>query len=96
MDLRIFDKQLNALGVIDEAASVIWTVRYFDVGEFKILAPITDNNRELLVRDRVVVKHDKYTDYYYTDILFGKSLVYHKGRGKYDRFLEVCEWILFS
>ena len=63
MDLRIFDKQLNALGVIDEAASVIWTVRYFDVGEFKILAPITDNNRELLVRDRVVVKHDKYTDY---------------------------------
>lgn len=63
MDIRVYDKELNALGVIDETASVIWTIMYFAVGEVKILAPITENNRNLLQAGNVVVKHDEYNDY---------------------------------
>ena len=63
MDIRVYDKQLNALGVVDEMASLIWSIRYFSVGEAKILAPMTENNRSLLVRGRVIVKHDEYPDY---------------------------------
>lgn len=63
MDVRVFDKKLNALGVLDEMASCIWTIRYFAVGEVKILAPVTENNRYLLQKNHVVVKHDQYIDY---------------------------------
>lgn len=63
MDVRVFDKELNALGVIDEMASLIWTIRYFSVGEVKILAPFTENNRILLSVGNILVKHDDYIDY---------------------------------
>ena len=63
MDVRVFDKELNALGMIDEMASLIWTIKYFSVGEVKILAPMTENNRQLLVAGNIIVKHDEYIDY---------------------------------
>lgn len=63
MDLRVFDKEINPLGVVDEMASLIWTARYFSVGEVKLLAPITENNMELLQTGRIIVKHDEYIDY---------------------------------
>ena len=62
MDVRVFDKELNALGVIDEMASFIWTCRYFKVGEFKLLAPTTSTNKELLVVGNIIAKHDEYVD----------------------------------
>ena len=63
MDIRVFDKTLTALGLIDEITSCIWTTRYFKVGEIKILAPVTENNRSLLQVGNVVIKHDEYIDY---------------------------------
>lgn len=62
-DIRVFDKELNPLGVVDEMATLIWTIKYFQVGEVKILAPVTDTNKKLLVVGNVVVKHDEYIDY---------------------------------
>ncbi len=63
MDVRVFDKGLNALGVIDEMTSLIWTIRYFGVGEVKMLAPMTENNRILLQDGNILIKHDSYIDY---------------------------------
>ena len=63
MDVRVFDKELNALGVIDEMASLIWSIKYFNVGEVKLLAPMTENNRNLLVPGNLLIKHDEYIDY---------------------------------
>lgn len=63
MDVRIFDKELNPLGVVDEMASLIWTIRYFQVGEMKLLAPVTANNKELLTVGNIVIKHDEYLDF---------------------------------
>lgn len=58
MELRIFDTMIEPLGAIDELASLIWHIKYFDVGTFSLLAPITDNNNKLLIEGNIVVKHD--------------------------------------
>lgn len=58
MELRVFDKTVQPLGAIDELASMIWHTKYFDVGTFSLLAPITDNNSRLLVEGNLITKHD--------------------------------------
>lgn len=58
MELRVFDDTIEPLGTIDELASLLWHIKYFDVGTFSLLAPITDNNSKLLVEGNIVVKHD--------------------------------------
>lgn len=58
MELRVFDTAVEPLGAIDELASLIWRVKYFDVGTFSLLAPITENNSKLLVEGNLIVKHD--------------------------------------
>lgn len=58
MELRVFDETVEPLGLIDEMASMLWHVKYFDVGTFNLLAPITDNNKRLLIEGNIIVKHD--------------------------------------
>ncbi len=58
MELRVFDETVEPLGLIDEMASLLWHVKYFDVGTFNMLAPITDNNKRLLTEGNIIVKHD--------------------------------------
>ena len=46
MELRIFSRDLEPLGIVDETISVIWKPSYWDKGDYgdvKILAPITNN-----------------------------------------------------
>lgn len=58
MELRVFDETIEPLGLIDEMASLLWHTKYFDVGTFNLLAPITDNNKRLLIEGNIIVKHD--------------------------------------
>ena len=58
MELRVFDKTIEPLGAIDELDSLLWHMKYFDVGTFSLLAPITENNSKLLVEGNIIVKHD--------------------------------------
>ncbi|MCM1219289.1 MAG: siphovirus ReqiPepy6 Gp37-like family protein [Lachnospiraceae bacterium] len=58
MELRVFDETVEPLGLVDEMASLLWHVKYFDVGTFNLLVPITDNNKRLLVEGNIIVKHD--------------------------------------
>lgn len=58
MELRVFDKALEPLGIVDEIASLLWTIKYFDVGTFNLLAPVTDNNSNLLSMGNIIIKHD--------------------------------------
>lgn len=59
MELRVFDKTVQPLGAIDELASLLWHTKYFDVGTFSLLAPVTDNNSRLLVEGNLITKHDE-------------------------------------
>lgn len=66
MELRMFNMDLEPLGIIDEAVSVIWQPSYWDKGDYgdvKILAPITDNNTALLVKGNIIVRHGESAEY---------------------------------
>lgn len=66
MELRMFNMDLEPLGIIDEAVSVIWQPSYRDKGDYgdvKILAPITDNNTALLVKGNIIVRHGESAEY---------------------------------
>ena len=66
MELRIFNRELEPLGIVDEAISLIWQPSYWDKGDYgdvKILAPITENNTALLVKGNIVVRHGESAEY---------------------------------
>lgn len=66
MELRVFDRDLEPLGIVDETISVIWQPSYWDKGDYgdiKILAPITENNTALLVKGNIIVRHGESAEY---------------------------------
>ena len=77
MELRVFSNTLEPLGAIDELNTLIWKIKYFDVGTFSLLAPITDNNSKLLLNGNILVKHD------------GKQEVTDKSGGIWRRAAEI-------
>lgn len=63
MEIRVYDKLLQPVGTIDEIVTLIWKIKYFDVGSFSILAPATPNNIKLLTKGNLITKHNKTPDY---------------------------------
>ena len=79
MELRIFNRDLEPLGIVDEAISTIWQPSYWDKGDYgdvKILAPITDNNTALLVKGNIIVRH-------------GESAEYSDASGEWRRAMQI-------
>lgn len=56
MELHVYSTDLNPLGIVDEIKSLIWIRRYWSVGEFKLLAPVTPNNTRLLQKNNLLMK----------------------------------------
>ena len=49
-EVYILDSDFNALGVIDEFLSCIWTERYSKAGDFEMFCPVNDKTTSLLYR----------------------------------------------
>ena len=58
MELFLYDRALNMLGIVDEISSLVWTRRYWDCGEFRLLVPMTPRHAELLTLGRWVARKD--------------------------------------
>lgn len=61
VELKVYDKELTPLGVIDEMSSLLWTPTYWSEGsasDVQLLAPLTENNKKLLMRGNILVLHD--------------------------------------
>lgn len=56
MELKIFNRELELLGVIDAFTSLIWTRRYYKSGEFELHIPPTDDNIKLLKIENIIYK----------------------------------------
>ena len=56
MELYIYDRDLELKGVIDEIDSLIWTRRYNECGDFKLLVPFTSLNASLLIKNNIIMK----------------------------------------
>lgn len=48
MDIYVLDSTAQILDTIDNFKSIIWTVQYFNVGEFELIVPVTEKNIALL------------------------------------------------
>lgn len=57
MELHVYDRDLTLLGVVDNITSLVWTRRYWNVGDFKLLVPFTENNINLLEKYNLVMKN---------------------------------------
>ena len=58
MQLRIYDDELNFLGITENQTSVIWTRKYYESGTFSVVLPITDDNIRLYQIGNIVAKRD--------------------------------------
>ncbi len=56
MEARIYDRELNFKGVIENHTSLIWCRKYYEPGNFEIHAPITDRNLQLLAKGNIISK----------------------------------------
>lgn len=56
MDIFVLDQNFQLIDICDTYESVIWTPRYFDIGDFEIYLPATPENISLLTKDRYVVR----------------------------------------
>lgn len=56
MELYVYDRDMNLLGVVDTITSLIWTRKYQACGDFKLLVPFTPKLKELLQEHRIVMK----------------------------------------
>lgn len=57
MQLYVYSPQMEVLGVVEEITSLVWTRRYWEPGEFKMLVPFNDTHNKLLQEDNIVIKH---------------------------------------
>lgn len=58
MQLRIYDAELNFLGITENQTSVIWTRKYYESGNFSVVLPITDDNIRLYKIGNIIAKRD--------------------------------------
>ena len=58
MELRIYNKNLERQGVVENFRSFIWTRKYFGPGDFELHAALTSENLRLLTKDCIVAKPD--------------------------------------
>lgn len=59
MEIRIYDRSLNYLGVVENQTSLLWRRRYHEPGEFELHAPITAENLRLLKPGNIVTRRVK-------------------------------------
>lgn len=56
MLLYVYDRDMTLLGVAEKITSLMWTRRYWSVGEFKLLLPFTPKYGEIFKKNNIVIK----------------------------------------
>lgn len=56
MELKIFNRELSLIGIIDSFSSLIWNRKYNSIGEFQLNILFTEENNELLKVDNIIYK----------------------------------------
>ena len=54
MEIRVYDREYHLIGITEDQTSLIWTRRFFEPGEFKITAPITQTNIALYQMGNII------------------------------------------
>lgn len=59
MEIYIYNNDFEKIGLIDYCASIIWTRKYNDIGDFELYIPITEEALNLIKINRLVQRQDK-------------------------------------
>ena len=54
MELRVYDSNLDFVGLSEDQTSLIWTRKYYEPGDFKATLPLTQRNYDLYKMERLV------------------------------------------
>ena len=87
MTIRVYNPSLNFQGVVENHTSLIWTRRYFEVGEFELHAPITPDNLNLLLLGNIVWKRGSLEAGVIEDVTLAQNNLQNQIIAK-GRFLE--------
>ena len=58
MDLYILDKSFDQIGVVDYSKSVIWTKRYYELGDCQVYVSASVTTLELFQKGYYIMRHD--------------------------------------
>ncbi|WP_392486752.1 siphovirus ReqiPepy6 Gp37-like family protein [Haloimpatiens sp. FM7315] len=58
MELYIFNRDLNLIGILDTFTSLRWIRRYFESGAFELHCDLNEETLKLLQRDSIIYKKD--------------------------------------
>ncbi len=58
MELFVFNRDLNMIGIIGTYTSLIWNRRYSKHGDFELHCPLNTENLELLTKENIIYKND--------------------------------------
>lgn len=56
MELYVYSPDMVLQGIVEKIASLIWTRRYWECGEFKLLVPFTEDHARLLIKNNIILK----------------------------------------
>lgn len=56
MDIYVLNRDFEVVGICDDYESIIWTTRYFTIGDFELYLPATTENINLLRDDLYLVR----------------------------------------
>lgn len=67
MNIYVFDRELNRLGIIDTYTSLIWIRKTSTAGRFELHCPVNTHTIDLLQKDRVICKSNDLTECAYIE-----------------------------
>ena len=54
MEVRVYNPQLQLMGVVEDFISLLWNRKYNTAGDFELYVPITSDNVRYFVRGNIV------------------------------------------
>lgn len=91
MDIYVFDKSFNLLGIIDSYSSLIWSREYYNIGTFELHTVVNEHHLTLLQKENILVKETSLEEAMYIDSIYmsHESSESMKVKGfSIDNFLE--------
>ena len=74
MELQVYDIPLDLQGIIDKITAFIWTRRYWECGEFRLLVPYTPQHINLLKIGRLITMREKDQNGHYLPVSDSKEM----------------------
>ena len=62
MNIYVLDNKLNTIAIFDVYASLIWTNRYYKVGDFELHIPLTDDVKNCIKQDYFIYRECDFHD----------------------------------